>query len=162
MEQFSNGDIFVGEVIGTAILILFGAGVCAAVNLCTLQGEGCGLDRHRLRLGLRRARRCLHRRTAVRGAHQPGRDHRASATDTGTEWSKVPLYIVWRRWSARSIGAVLAWLLYYAQFAANADQDHAEPTLGNFSTAPEIRNPAANLITEIIATAVLVPPLFSP
>ena len=29
----SNGDIFVGEVIGTAILILFGAGVCAAVTL---------------------------------------------------------------------------------------------------------------------------------
>ncbi|MFD7302519.1 MIP/aquaporin family protein [Streptomyces pharetrae] len=29
----SNADIFVGETIGTAILILFGAGVCAAVTL---------------------------------------------------------------------------------------------------------------------------------
>ncbi|GAA2924278.1 hypothetical protein GCM10010446_05620 [Streptomyces enissocaesilis] len=29
----SNGDIFAGEVIGTAVLILFGAGVCAAVTL---------------------------------------------------------------------------------------------------------------------------------
>lgn len=29
----SNGDVFLGEVIGTAILILFGAGVVAAVVL---------------------------------------------------------------------------------------------------------------------------------
>ncbi|MGX1031765.1 glycerol uptake facilitator-like aquaporin [Streptomyces ambofaciens] len=35
----SNGDIFVGEVIGTAILILFGAGVCAAVTLRYSKGR---------------------------------------------------------------------------------------------------------------------------
>ncbi len=29
----SNGDIFVGEIIGTAIVILSGAGVCAALTL---------------------------------------------------------------------------------------------------------------------------------
>ena len=36
----SNGDIFVGEVIGTAILILFGAGVVRRRHTATLQGEG--------------------------------------------------------------------------------------------------------------------------
>ena len=50
------------------------------------------------------------------------------------------------------LGAVLCWLLYLAQFKANAEEDKAQPTLGIFSTAPEIRNPVANLITEIIAT----------
>ncbi|MGC0408408.1 glycerol uptake facilitator-like aquaporin [Streptomyces sp. SAI-195] len=35
----SNGDVFVGEVIGTAILILFGAGVCAAVTLRYSKGR---------------------------------------------------------------------------------------------------------------------------
>lgn len=29
----SNADILVGETTGTAVLILFGAGVCAAVTL---------------------------------------------------------------------------------------------------------------------------------
>ncbi len=33
------------------------------------------------------------------------------------------------------------------------------PTLGIFSTAPEIRNPVANLITEVIATVGLVLPI---
>jgi len=38
----SNADIFVGELIGTAILILFGAGVCAAVTLNKSKGRGAG------------------------------------------------------------------------------------------------------------------------
>jgi Glycerol uptake facilitator and related permeases (Major Intrinsic Protein Family) len=38
----SNGDIFVGELIGTAILILFGAGVCAAVTLNKSKAQGAG------------------------------------------------------------------------------------------------------------------------
>lgn len=33
MSAFSNGDIFVGETLGTAALILLGGGVCAAVTL---------------------------------------------------------------------------------------------------------------------------------
>uniref|UniRef100_UPI000D199124 MIP/aquaporin family protein n=1 Tax=Streptomyces angustmyceticus TaxID=285578 RepID=UPI000D199124 len=77
---------------------------------------------------------------------------------SGTEWSKVPLYILAQMVGA-AIGAVLAWALYYAQFAANAEADKAQPTLGIFSTGPEIRNPAANLVTEIIATVGLVLPL---
>ena len=81
-----------------------------------------------------------------------------SAVAGGTEWSKVPLYILAQMVGA-AIGAVLAWALYYAQFAANAERDKAQPTLGIFSTGPEIRKPAANLVTEIIATIGLVLPL---
>ncbi|MFI9615425.1 aquaporin [Streptomyces sp. NPDC052023] len=36
----SSGDIFVGEVIGTAILTLFGAGMCAAVTLRQVKASG--------------------------------------------------------------------------------------------------------------------------
>lgn len=38
----SNGDIFVGEVIGAAILIVFGAGVCAAVTLRHSKARAAG------------------------------------------------------------------------------------------------------------------------
>ena len=73
------------------------------------------------------------------------------------------------------IGAVLVWLAYFGQFQAHltdrrssavrarrtrskaADaEEGAGPVLGIFSTGPEIRNTAQNLITEIIATIVLV------
>lgn len=38
----SNGDVFLGEVIGTAILILFGAGVVAAVVLNYSKAKDAG------------------------------------------------------------------------------------------------------------------------
>jgi glycerol uptake facilitator protein len=67
------------------------------------------------------------------------------------------------------LGAVLAYLVYFAQFRANTRKggttegtaDEPVPTLGIFSTIPEIRNPVANLITEIIATIALVLPILA-
>jgi glycerol uptake facilitator protein len=67
------------------------------------------------------------------------------------------------------IGAVLCYLVYYAQFAANVRKtgttegtaDEPVPTLGIFSTIPEIRNPIANLVTEILATIALVLPILA-
>jgi glycerol uptake facilitator protein len=66
-------------------------------------------------------------------------------------------------------GAFLCYLTYFAQFRANAHGTGAtegtagEPvaTLGVFSTIPEIRNPVANLVTEIIATVALVLPILA-
>jgi glycerol uptake facilitator protein len=59
--------------------------------------------------------------------------------------------------------------VYYAQFASNVRQtgttegtaDEPVPTLGIFSTIPEIRNPIANLVTEILATIALVLPILA-
>ncbi len=59
------------------------------------------------------------------------------------------------------LGAVLCWLVYYAQFEANAEEDISQPTLGVFSTIPAIRRPVANLVTEIIATMGLVLPILA-
>ncbi len=57
----SNADICVGEVIGTAILILFRRGSVRRRHARALQGSGLGVDRDRLRLGVRRAGGCLQR-----------------------------------------------------------------------------------------------------
>jgi len=51
------------------------------------------------------------------------------------------------------IGAVLCWLAYKTQFDGDADP---ALKLGVFSTAPEVRNPVWNIVTEAIATFVLV------
>jgi len=59
------------------------------------------------------------------------------------------------------IGAVLCWLTYYAQFRANADRELAQPMIGVFSTAPEVRSPVANVLTEVIATVALVLPILA-
>jgi glycerol uptake facilitator protein len=67
------------------------------------------------------------------------------------------------------LGAVLAYLVYFAQFQANVREEGTtegtadEPisTVGIFSTVPEVRNPVANLITEIIATIALVLPILA-
>jgi glycerol uptake facilitator protein len=89
------------------------------------------------------------------------------AIDTGV-WEKVWIYVLGQMAGAM-IGAVLAYLVYFAQFRANVRQtgttegtlDEPLPTLGIFSTIPEIRNPVANLVTEILATIALVLPLLA-
>ncbi|WTJ31858.1 aquaporin [Streptomyces luteogriseus] len=88
----TNGDIFVGEMIGTAVLVLFGAGVCAAVTLRLLEGTGPRVNRDRVRLGLRLVGRRVHRSSPFRRGHQPRR-HLQLAVDPGM-WSKVWVYLL--------------------------------------------------------------------
>ncbi|MEU1946750.1 MIP/aquaporin family protein [Streptomyces sp. NPDC056697] len=154
----SNGDIFTGEVIGTAILILFGAGVCAAVTLNHSKAKDSGWIVIAFGWGFG-VMAGAYTAAPLSGAHLNPAVTVGVAVDTG-DWDKVPLYILGQLIGA-VIGAVLAWALYYAQFAANADEKNALPTLGVFATVPEIRNPVANLATEIIATAALVLPLLA-
>ncbi|MFG2291327.1 MIP/aquaporin family protein [Streptomyces sp. NPDC048595] len=155
--MYSNGDIFVGEVIGTAMLILFGAGVCAAVTLHHSKARAAGWVVIAFGWGMG-VLAGAYTAAPLSGGHLNPAVTVGSAVAGGTEWSKVPLYVLAQMLGA-GIGAVLAWALYYAQFAANAERDKAQPTLGIFSTAPEIRHPVANLVTEIIATVGLVLPL---
>ena len=51
------------------------------------------------------------------------------------------------------LGAVAAWLAYKKQFDGDAPEGFK---LGVFSTGPEVRDPVWNVVTEIIATFVLV------
>lgn len=110
----------------------------------------------------------------VSGAHLNPAVTIGLAIQGGTPWSEVPLYFASQLLGAM-IGAVLVWAVYYGQFHAHlndpeivkgepaeegmVDQSAAPaagPVLGIFSTGPEIRNVVQNLVTEIIATAVLI------
>ncbi|MET9520283.1 MIP/aquaporin family protein [Streptomyces sp. NPDC002994] len=154
----SNGDIFAGEVIGTAILILFGAGVCAAVTLNHSKAKASGWIVISFGWGMA-VLAGAYTAAPLSGGHLNPAVTVGIAVDTGA-WGKVWIYVLGQMIGAM-LGAVLAYLVYYAQFAANRDKETALPTLGIFSTIPEIRSPVANLLTEIIATVGLVLPVLA-
>ncbi|MFI2509950.1 MIP/aquaporin family protein [Streptomyces sp. NPDC018972] len=154
----SNGDIFVGEIIGTAILILFGAGVVAAVVLNYSKAKDAGWVVIALGWGFG-VMAGAYTAAPLSGGHLNPAVTLGIAVDTG-DWDHVHVYIAGQMVGAM-LGAVLCWLAYYAQFQANAEEDIAQPTLGIFSTVPTIRNPVANLVTEIIATMGLVLPILA-
>ncbi|MYW64899.1 aquaporin family protein [Streptomyces sp. SID8379] len=165
----SNGDIFVGEVIGTAILILLGAGVCAAVTLRHSKARASGWIVIAFGWGFG-VLAGAYTAAPLSGGHLNPAVTIGIAVDTG-EWGDVWVYLCGQMVGAM-LGAVLAYLVYLAQFNANVssgvrgadaadDADGPLPTLGIFSTIPEIRNLVANLITEIIATIALVLPILA-
>jgi glycerol uptake facilitator protein len=162
----SNGNIFLGETIGTAVLILFGAGVCAAVTLRHSKARASGWIVIAFGWGFA-VLAGAYTAAPLSGGHLNPAVTVGIAVDTG-RWDKVWLYLLGQMTGAM-LGAFLAYLAYFAQFQANVPQrgdkrgttEEPTPTLGIFSTIPEIRNPAANLVTEIIATMGLVLPLLA-
>ncbi|MGA5823065.1 MIP/aquaporin family protein [Kitasatospora sp. NPDC094028] len=147
VSAFSNGDVFVGETLGTAALILLGGGVCAAVTLKKSKAVNAGWLAITFGWGFA-VLIAAYMTGAKSGAHLNPAVTLALAVKSG-DWSQVPLYIGSQLLGAM-IGAVLVWLTYLGQFQANE-----EPTLGIFSTGPEIRNPVQNVLTEVIGTFVL-------
>ncbi|AXK32228.1 aquaporin family protein [Streptomyces armeniacus] len=170
----SSSDIFIGEFIGTAVLILLGGGVCAAVTFKRSKAYQAGWVAIAFGWGMA-VLTGAYISAGVSGAHLNPAVTIGLAVEGGAEWGDVPLYIV-SQMAGAMLGATLVWAVYYGQFHAHlndreivggpgaqdtavADRKEAAgpgPVLGIFSTAPEIRNSAQNITTEIVATAVLV------
>jgi glycerol uptake facilitator protein len=158
MSTWSNWEVFRGELIGTAILILFGAGVCAAVTLRFSKAKAAGWVVIAFGWGFG-VLAGAYTAAPLSGGHLNPAVTLGIAIDTGV-WSQVWVYVLGQMAGAMT-GAVLAWLVYYAQFDANREKKTALPTLGIFSTIPEVRNPVANLVTEAVATFALVLPVLA-
>ena len=167
----STSDIIIGEVLGTAILILLGGGVCAAVTLKKSKAQNAGWVAITFGWGLG-VLTGAYIAAGVSGAHLNPAVTIGLAVEGGVPWSDVPVYIASETVGAM-IGAFLVYLVYYGQFRAHmadlaaqsgpgaqatieATAQKAGPVLGIFSTTPEVRNPLQNLATETIATFVLV------
>ncbi|MFF3840675.1 MIP/aquaporin family protein [Streptomyces sp. NPDC001930] len=158
----SSSDIFLGETIGTAVLILLGGGVCAAVTLKGSKARNAGWLAITFGWGFA-VMTAVYMTASLSGAHLNPAVTVGIAIKDG-EWGDVPVYIAGQMLGAM-IGAVLVWVAYYGQFQAHLDDPEASgkkpiegpgPVLGVFSTGPEIRNTWQNLATEIIGTVVLV------
>jgi glycerol uptake facilitator protein len=148
----SGGEILLWEFIGTAVLILFGAGVVANVLLRRTNADGDTASWVLITIGWGVA---VFAGASI--AHATS-GHINPAVTIGlaiagkTPWWQVPYYLVGQFLGA-FVGAVLAWLAYKLQFDANEDNSG---TLGIFSTNPPIRNLLWNFVTEVIATFVLL------
>lgn len=142
---------FLGEVIGTALLILLGNGVVANVVLKDTKGQDSGWIV--IAWGWAMAVFvAVFTMAAFSGAHLNPAVSVGLAVAGKFEWARVPAYVV-AQFLGAFIGSFLVWLLYRPHFAVTEDQDHK---LAVFCTGPAIRDTAANLISEVLGTFVLV------
>jgi len=144
-------DPLFAEFIGTLLLVLLGNGVVANVVLAKTKGEDGGLVV--IALGWAMAVFVAVFVTASSsGAHLNPAVTLALAIAGKFPWPRVFGYVV-AQMAGGMAGALLVWLIYRSHFEATAD---AKKKLSAFCTGPAIRGLPANLISEIVATFVLV------
>jgi glycerol uptake facilitator protein len=144
-------DIFPAEVIGTALLILFGDGVVAAVLLSQSKAQNSGWIVITFGWGMAVAM-AVYAVGQFSGAHLNPAVTLGFAFNGTTPWGDVPAYLG-GEFVGAFIGATLVWASYSNHWRATEDPGLK---LAVFCTAPAIRNTVANIITEIIGTFALV------
>jgi len=144
-------NAFVGELIGTMLLILLGDGVVANVLLRGTKGNNGGWIVITMGWALAVFVGVVVA-SAASGAHLNPAVTIAMAYAGKISWTLLPSYIGAQMIGAM-IGALLVWMQYKQHFDSTED---GNAKLGVFCTAPAIRSPFWNTISEIIGTFVLV------
>ena len=147
--QTSN---FIGELLGTLVLILLGDGVVANILLKGSKGENGGWMVVTAAWAF--AVMCgifVAQKFGSPDAHLNPAVTIAMAIKSGN-WSNVLPFISAQLIGA-FLGATLVWLAYLPHWAITEDKG---AKLGVFATAPAIRNPVANIIAEAIGAMVLI------
>lgn len=161
-------QIFMSEFLGTAVLLLLGAGVVATNLLPKSKGQGTGWLTVNFGWGFAVFAGVYvaystggHLNPAVTIAKVVAHMFDPAVTLNGPALGEggiavtaanVIVYIV-AQFLGAFVGAVLCWLTFKKQFDENLDP---ALKLGVFSTGPEIRSYGWNVVTEAIGTAVLV------
>ncbi len=144
-------NVFIGELIGTMLLVLLGDGVVANVVLQKTKGQNGGWIVITAGWGFGVA-------VAVYVAGWASGGHLNPAVTVGMAvlgqlgWDQVPLYFA-AQFLGGFLGAILVWAAYLPHWSKTDDQI---AKLSVFSTVPAIRHTAGNLICEVIGTAVLL------
>jgi len=143
---------FLGEFIGTALLIIMGGGVVANVVLSKTKGQNSGWIV--ITFGWAMA--------VFLGVYASnslgGSGHLNPAVTIGLaafgdfDTSLLPTYLA-AQFGGAFTGAIIVWVAYKQHFDETENKDLK---LAVFSTAPAIRNPLHNLLTEVIGTFVLL------
>ncbi|MGP3561085.1 MIP/aquaporin family protein [Geobacillus sp. BK01] len=142
---------FLGEFVGTALLIIFGAGVCAGVNLKKSYAANSGWLVITMGWGLAVAI-AAYAVGQYSGAHLNPALTVALALAGDFPWKDVPGYIAAQVLGA-VVGAVIVCLHYWPHWK---ETDDPGVKLGVFATGPAVPNVVANLLSEMIGTFVLV------
>lgn len=142
---------FIAELVGTMILIVFGAGVVGGVVLKKSKAENGGWIVITIGWGLA-VTMGVYAVGNVSGAHLNPAVTIGFASIGEFPWGDVPKYIL-----AQMIGAIIGAVIVYFQYLPHwYATEEAETKLGVFATIPAIRHPLSNLTSEIIGTFVLV------
>jgi glycerol uptake facilitator protein len=142
---------YLGEVLGTAILILLGNGVVANVVLRGTKGSGGGWIVITAGWGFAVYTAVLSV-ADVSGAHLNPAVSLSLAACGNMEWRLVPGYVAGQMLGAIA-GAVLVFLFYRPHYDVT---DDADAKLATFCTSPAIRALPFNFLGELIGTFVLV------
>jgi glycerol uptake facilitator protein len=146
---------FTAEILGTMVMILLGNGVVANVNLKGTNGNSSGWIvittawAFAVFVGVTIA-------GPVSGAHLNPIVTLGLALIGKFSWSLVPVYILAEMIGAM-LGAFLVWLSHKDHFTATEDE---AAKLSCFCTGPAIKNNLSNIISEVIASFVLIFSIF--
>jgi glycerol uptake facilitator protein len=150
VNTLTNGQIFLYETLGTAMLLLLGCGVVATAILRDSKGFGGGWLLINFGWGL----------GVYAGVYVafPTGAHLNPAV-TVSQWmlgnvSAGQAFVYFAgEFLGAFLGAVLAWLAFKVHFDVEEDPG---AKLAVFSTAPAIRTTGWNIVTEVIGTFVLI------
>lgn len=142
---------YLAEFAGTALLILLGDGVVAGVLLRESKAENSGWIVVTFGWGLAVAL-AVYSVGRISGAHLNPAVTLGLAATGRFAWGDVPGYWI-AQMAGAIVGAVAVYLHYLPHWAATQDPGLK---LAVFSTGPAIRNPVANIVSEVIGTIVLV------
>lgn len=144
-------EAYLGEVLGTFLLIILGLGVGANVSLKKTYGSGGGWLLINWGWGIA-VFVAVFVSAEISGAHINPAVTIGLATAGKFSWSLVPGYII-----AQFVGAIIAaiviWVHFKNHFEATEDQGIK---LGVFCTAPAIKDTWNNFYSEMLGTFVLV------
>jgi glycerol uptake facilitator protein len=141
-----------GEFLGTAVLILLGDGVVAGALLTRSKAQNAGWISitagwaFAVMAGAFTAAACGSSAAYLNPAVTVG-----MAVASGN-WSGAPTLIA-AQLAGAFVGATLVWLHFYPHWSLTEDR---EAKLACFCTSPAVFRPIANLLSEIIATFILV------
>jgi glycerol uptake facilitator protein len=144
-------EAYLGELLGTFLLILLGNGVVANVLLKDTKGNGAGWVVITLAWGFS-VFVAVFVVAGISGAHINPAVTIGLALAGKFSWDMVFGYIL-----AQMIGAILGGFFVWLHYRDHYDiTEEADLKLATFSTAPAIRNTISNVISEAIGTFVLV------
>lgn len=142
---------YLGEFIGTMLLIIFGDGVVANVVLNKTKGNNSGWIVIATGWGLGVAL-AIYTVSSVSGAHINPAVTLALAVIGKFSWTLVPGYIAAQVLGA-AVGSMVVWLAYMPHWKETPDPS---AKLAVFCTSPAIHTNAGNFICEAIGTFVLL------
>ncbi len=144
-------EAYLGEVLGTFLLMVLGLGVNANVSLKKTYGSGAGWIVISWGWGIA-VFVAVFVSSGISGAHINPAVTLGLAIVGKFSWALVPGYII-----AQFIGAILAAVLIWIHFRNHFDETDDQGTkLGVFSTGPAIKDSLNNLYSEVLGTFVLV------